>query len=81
MQRIWEIVRFYLPLSLTAFGGPQAHIALYHQIFVEAQGWLNAEVFAELFAISQTLPGRFQLTKGLDRLNWDMLLHYCEGDL
>ena len=52
-----EIISTYWSLSLTAFGGPNAHIAMFYQLFVEKLNWLSAKKFAELFSISQTLPG------------------------
>jgi chromate transport protein ChrA len=53
----WEIFKLYLPLSLVSFGGPQAHVAMLHDIFVEEQKWISDQQFTELFAISQSLPG------------------------
>ncbi|KAI8901625.1 chromate transporter-domain-containing protein [Globomyces pollinis-pini] len=52
-----EILYAYGPLSLTAFGGPQAHIAMYQMLFVEQKQWLSDQTFTELFAIAQSLPG------------------------
>jgi putative chromate ion transporter len=53
----WEVLRLYLPLSLVSFGGPQAHVALLHNIFVEEEQWISNQKFTELFAIAQALPG------------------------
>lgn len=44
-------------LSLTAFGGPQAHLALFLKIFVQKRGYLTEEELIELNALCQVLPG------------------------
>ncbi|KAJ3083698.1 hypothetical protein HK102_000947 [Quaeritorhiza haematococci] len=56
-SRLLEITLKYAPLSVTTFGGPQAHIALLHNLFVDKLEWVSAGMFAELFAISSALPG------------------------
>ncbi|KAJ3009053.1 UNVERIFIED_CONTAM: hypothetical protein HDU68_002849 [Siphonaria sp. JEL0065] len=55
--RIKEVVVNYLPLGFITFGGPQAHIALLLDLFVVKKGWLSEEMFTELFAISNAMPG------------------------
>ncbi|KAJ3247045.1 hypothetical protein HDU78_005446 [Chytriomyces hyalinus] len=55
--RIKEVVVNYLPLGYITFGGPQAHIALLLDLFVVKRQWLSEEMFAELFAMSNALPG------------------------
>jgi chromate transporter len=57
MISLSEVSKIYLTLGLTAFGGPTAHIAYLHDVFVEKKQWLSDQVFAELFAISASLPG------------------------
>ncbi len=44
-------------LALTAFGGPQAHIAMLIKIMVEKRGYLTEEELIELNALCQILPG------------------------
>nr|KAJ3420416.1 hypothetical protein HK105_005694 [Polyrhizophydium stewartii] len=56
-ERLWDITTAYVPLTYTSFGGPQVHIAMYIHEFVEKRKWLPSNVFAELFAIAQALPG------------------------
>ncbi|KAJ3069769.1 hypothetical protein HDU98_007183 [Podochytrium sp. JEL0797] len=56
-DRIKEVVVNYLPLGFITFGGPQAHIALLLDLFVVKKKWLSEEMFAELYAISNALPG------------------------
>lgn len=44
-------------LSVSAFGGPQAHLALFLKIFVEKRGYLSEKELIELNALCQVLPG------------------------
>jgi chromate transporter len=44
-------------VSFTAFGGPQAHLALFLKIFVEKRAYLNEKELIELNALCQVLPG------------------------
>jgi putative chromate ion transporter len=53
----WEILQAYIPLSLTSFGGPSAHVSMFLDKFVTQDKWITEKVFTELFAISQSLPG------------------------
>lgn len=50
-------LRDVLLLSLTAFGGPQAHIALFLDRLVQKRGYLTEEELIELNALCQILPG------------------------
>ncbi|MGQ4806805.1 putative chromate transport protein [Candidatus Entotheonellaceae bacterium PAL068K] len=52
-----QIPGVFLPLGVTAFGGPQAHIGLLQRDLVERRGWLSVQTFAELVAFCQFLPG------------------------
>jgi chromate transporter len=44
-------------MSWTAFGGPQAHLALFLKVFVEKRNYLTEEALLEIFALCQMLPG------------------------
>jgi chromate transporter len=44
-------------LALTAFGGPQAHIALFLDVLVKKRAYLSEEELIELNALCQVLPG------------------------
>ena len=56
-------VRYYLflrdvfILSVTAFGGPQGHMAMFLDMMVKKRGYLSEEELLELFALCQILPG------------------------
>lgn len=44
-------------LSLTCFGGPQAHLAYYQRILVEKGNYLTEKDLLELYALCQIVPG------------------------
>ena len=44
-------------LALTAFGGPQAHIAMFLDLLVKKRGYLSEEDLIELNALCNILPG------------------------
>ena len=56
-RRLAEVVWAFLPIGWIAFGGPQAHIALLQERFVERRRWLDEERFVELLGLGQGLPG------------------------
>ncbi|HSN72374.1 MAG TPA: chromate efflux transporter, partial [Steroidobacteraceae bacterium] len=51
------MLRVFLRLGLTSFGGPIAHLGYFHREFVEQRGWLDEHRYAQLIGISQFLPG------------------------
>lgn len=53
----WEILRVFLRLGLTSFGGPVAHIGYFRTEFVERRRWMDERSFADLVALCQFLPG------------------------
>lgn len=69
-----EILRTFLRLGLTSFGGPVAHVGYFHAEFVERRRWVDAARFAELTALCQFLPGpassQLGLLIGLGRGGW-----------
>ncbi len=44
-------------LAISAFGGPQAHIAMLLKIMVKKRGYITEEELMELYALCQILPG------------------------
>lgn len=52
-----DIVKNFVLLGWTAFGGPAAHVGVFQKVFVEHLRWMPIEVFTELFAVCQCLPG------------------------
>lgn len=53
MQCFWVSLK----LGLTSFGGPVAHLGYFREVFVQREGWLSEERYAELVALTQFLPG------------------------
>jgi chromate transporter len=52
-----EILRVFLKLGLTSFGGPVAHLGYFRNAFVVERGWLDERAFGDLLALCQFLPG------------------------
>lgn len=52
-----EILRIFLRLGVTSFGGPVAHIGYFRNEFVERRKWMTDETYADLVALCQFLPG------------------------
>lgn len=55
--RYYIFLRDVLLVSLTAFGGPQAHIAVLLDVMVKKRGYLSEKDLIELNALCQVLPG------------------------
>ncbi len=53
----WEVLRVFLRLGLTSFGGPIAHLGYFRNAFVVQRRWLDERAFADLLALCQFLPG------------------------
>lgn len=52
-----EIFWAFLRLGVTSFGGPIAHIGYFRQEFVERRKWLGDDVYSDVVALCQFLPG------------------------
>ncbi|PZO67778.1 MAG: chromate transporter [Paracoccus denitrificans] len=57
MSDIWQLVREMAPLSLVSFGGGTSIIAQLETIAVRQHGWVTAQQFVHLFAVSRVAPG------------------------
>jgi len=53
----FEVLRVFLRLGLTSFGGPVAHLGYFRAEFVERRRWLDETAFADIVALCQFLPG------------------------
>jgi len=71
---IGEILRLFLRLGLTAFGGPAAHIGLMEREAVERRGWMSREGFLDLVGACNLLPGpgstQVAMALGYSRGGW-----------
>src|SRR5256714_9056684 len=52
-----EVLRIFLRLGVTSFGGPVAHLGYYRAEFVERRKWLDEHSYADIVALCQFLPG------------------------
>jgi chromate transporter len=69
-----EILRLFLRLGLTAFGGPAAHIGLMEREAVEVRGWMSRGRFLDLVGACNLLPGpgstQVAMALGYSRAGW-----------
>ena len=52
-----EVLRVFLKLGLTSFGGPVAHLGYFRREFVVRRAWLDESAYADLVGLCQFLPG------------------------
>jgi chromate transporter len=52
-----EVLRAFLKLGLTSFGGPIAHIGYFREEFVLRRKWIDEHAYADLVGLCQFLPG------------------------
>ena len=52
-----DIAWTFLKLGLTSFGGPIAHLGYFRQELVVRRRWVSDEIFAQILALGQFLPG------------------------
>jgi chromate transporter len=60
-----EIFIVFLSLGLSSFGGPIAHLGFFNQELVIKKKWLDSQLFSELVALCQFLPGPSSSQVGL----------------
>ena len=64
-----EVLRTFLTLGLTSFGGPIAHLGYFHDELVRRRGWLSDKAYAELVALCQFCRGR-PAARSVSRWAW-----------
>jgi chromate transporter len=68
------ILRAFLKLGVTSFGGPIAHLGYFRDEFVARRRWLTDAAFTDLVALCQFLPGpassQVGFAIGLGRGGW-----------
>ncbi len=64
---MWSLDIFwtFLKLGLYAFGGPAAHLVLFHRVLVQQKKWLSDVEYSQLLALGQLLPGPTSSQVGL----------------
>jgi chromate transporter len=55
--RLGELVRLFLRIGSTAFGGPAAHIVLMRHEVVDARGWVDDREYGQLIGLANLVPG------------------------
>ena len=56
-MKLFEILFVSLSLGLTSFGGPIAHLGYFHAAYVQKRKWISEELYTDLVALCQFLPG------------------------
>jgi len=78
-----EVLRVFLKLGLSSFGGPIAHIGYFREEFVTRRRWLDEQAYADLVALCQFLPGpassQVGFSIGLMRAGYLGCLAACTG--
>jgi len=57
IHELMTLVRLFVRLSLTAFGGPAAHIAMMEDEVVGRRRWLSRQDFLDLVGATNLIPG------------------------
>ena len=60
-----EVLRVFLKLGLTSFGGPIAHMGYFREEFVVRRRWIEEAAYSDLVALCQFLPGPASSQVGL----------------
>jgi len=53
----FEVLKVFLTLGFTSFGGPIAHLGYFREEFVARRKWIDERVYADLVALCQFTPG------------------------
>ncbi|PKK39378.1 Chromate transport protein [Clostridiaceae bacterium JG1575] len=57
MNKLWDLFRTFFKIGAFTFGGGWAMLPLMEREFVEQKGWIDAEDFVDIIALSQSFPG------------------------
>lgn len=73
-----QVIRLFLRLGFTAFGGPAAHIAMMHDEVVVRRQWMAEQQFLDLVGATNLIPGpnstEMAIHIGYERAGWRGLL-------
>lgn len=56
-SQILQVAGLFLRLGITAFGGPAAHISVFHDEVVQRRKWLTDQEFLDLLGATNLIPG------------------------
>jgi chromate transporter len=69
-----EVFQLFLRLGCWSFGGPMAHLAIFHRELVTRRRWMSSQQYTRLMAMCQSLPGPGSSQQafciGLHRCGW-----------
>ncbi len=78
LGRLPEVIRLFLRLGLTAFGGPAAHIAMMRDEVVRRRRWVDDQHFLDLLGATNLIPGpnstEMAIHLGFVRAGWPGLI-------
>jgi chromate transporter len=57
LKRIKEVFFLFLWMGFTAFGGPAAHVAIFHDQVVQRRKWIDEQHFLDILGATQLIPG------------------------
>ncbi|WP_281226632.1 chromate transporter [Flavobacterium aquiphilum] len=60
-----DLIKYFLKLGTTGFGGPVALVGYMHRDLVENKKWINESDFKEGLALSQLAPGPLAAQLGI----------------
>ena len=73
-----DVGKVFLRFGFTAFGGPAAHISMFHDEFVKRRKWLDEQHFLDLLGATNLIPGpnstEMAIHLGYLRAGWRGLL-------
>ncbi len=73
-----EVSKLFFRMGLVAFGGPAAHIAMFHDEVVIRRQWLTDQEFLDLLAATNLIPGpnstEMTMHIGYERAGWKGLI-------
>jgi chromate transporter len=73
-----ELIRLFLRLGFTAFGGPAAHIAMFRDEVVTRRQWMTDQHFMDLLGVTNLIPGpnstEMAIHIGYERAGWRGLI-------
>src|SRR6266496_4498634 len=76
--RLAEVALLFGRLGLTSFGGPAAHVAMFHDEVVGRRAWIDEQRFLDLVGAVNLLPGpnstEAAMHLGRERAGWRGLL-------
>ncbi len=77
-SEIIELLKLFLRLGITAFGGPAAHIAMMHDEVVIKRKWFSEQHFLDLIGATNLIPGpnstEMAIHIGKERAGWPGLI-------